>query len=342
MGTTTQVRTFSDLFTDLLNRVREGTTSTPTVDQAKRYVNVGLQDMHIGYGERFPWAERKGRLTTQPPYQVGTVAIAKGSTTLVGTGTLWSTANTFGANNVRTTGHVVISGSTDIYDVAAVASDGSLTLASKFVSTDVTGASYIYFEDEYDLDPDFLRPLDAQFFDDQRSVRIIDRMRFRREYPRNSQTGKPIAACIVDRAFVANTIPVRRAQLFRVPDQAYSLPYSFVTNKLAVSSAGVAQESLVADADEPIVPFQYRHAIVMHALYNWYRDKKDDNRSSEVKSEFVDLILRISGDTEIGERRPVIQPSMGGYRRRSRQPYRHGSGNGYTTGDRFDRMESDY
>lgn len=341
MASTTQPKTFADLYTDLLNRVRESTSATPTTQQAQRYINIGLQDMHIGYGERFPWAERKARLTTHAPYSTGTASISNGSAALTGASTLWNTANAYSVNNVRTTGHFVFSGSNIIYDVTSVNSDTSVTLSSKFVGTTLAAASYVYFEDEYDLDADFLRPLDVQFFDDQRSVRIIDRIRFRREYPRNSNTGKPIAACIVDRPFVGNTTPVRRAQLYRAPDAAYSLPYSFVTNKLAISSLGVAQESLSADADEPIVPFQYRHAIVMHALYNWYRDKKDDNRSGQVKSEFVDLILRISGDTEIGERRPVLQAAMGRYRRRARGPYRSG-GSGYTTGTRFDSMDKDF
>jgi hypothetical protein len=63
----------------------------------------------------------------------------------------------------------------------------------------------------------------------------------------------------VDRAFDGDTTPIRRVQFWRTPDANYSIPYSFVTNKLAVDSSGTALQSLVSDTDEPIVPFQYRH-----------------------------------------------------------------------------------
>lgn len=342
MSATTQPKTFSDLYLALLKRVREQTSVTATLEQAKSYVNTGLQDMHIGYGERFPWCERRGRITTQAPYSTGTVAISKGSTTLTGTGTLWNTNNSFTVKNARKTGRIVVAGQSVVYDISAVGSDTSITLDSPFVGDTQTAATYLYFEDEYDLSADFLRPLDAQFFDQQQSIRITDRTTFKRKYPLNATTGKPLVACIVDRAFDASTTPVRRVRFWKPPGDEYSIPYSFVTNKLAVSSVGVALESLSSDDDEPIVPFQYRHSIVMWGLYNWYRDKKDDARSQEAKAEYTDLIIRITGDTEVGERRPVMRPSMGGYRRRAAAPYGAGRNGRYTTGTRFDAMEDEY
>jgi hypothetical protein len=338
MSNTSQPQTFLDLYISLLNKVREQTTQTPTVIQAKSYINTGLMDMHIGWGERFPWAERQARLTTMAPYHTGTVSIAKGAVALTGIGTAWTTLNSFGVANVRPTGKLVINGTSTVYEIANSAIGAtSLTLASPYVETSVVNGTYLYFEDEYDLDADFLRPMDMQFFDTRSEIKIIDRNRFRRNFPRRSSTGKPSVACLFDRAFVGNTTPVRRVVFYLPPNGNFSIPYSFVTNKLAISTTGLAQASLSADTDEPIVPLQYRHAIVMHALFNWYRDKKDDTRSAETRQEFVDLMLRIAGDTEIGERRPYLQPVMGHYRRRARSPYR--SGGAYTIGTRFDRME---
>jgi hypothetical protein len=339
----TQPKDFSDLYFALLNKVREQTTASAAVSQAKSMINTALQDMHIGFGERFPWAERQSRLTTMAPYSTGTVSITQGSTTLTGVSTLWTTTNAFGVNNARTTGKIVINGTSPIYEISSVGGAGTITLTSAYVGTTVAAGTYSYFEDEYDLHADFLRPMDMQFFDSKTEIKITDRNTFRRKYPANSVTGRPVVACLLDRAFVSNTTPVRRVAFYRPPDANYSIPYSFVTNKLAVSSAGVAQQSLSADTDEPIVPFGYRHLIVLHALYNWYRDKKDDSRSQEAKAEFTDLLLRISGDTEIGERRPSIEPKMAQYRNNARSPYRVGGSRGtHTLGSRFDRMESDY
>lgn len=342
MSTAVQPKTFSDLYTLLLTRLRENQTNTATVGQAKGAINVALQDMHIGFGEKFPWAERKARLTTQPVYNTGTVSISQGSTTLTGVGSAWATSNAFSVNNVRDTGKLIINGTLPIYEIESVDSDTLITLTSPYVGEDVSAGTYQYFEDEYDLHADFLRPMSWESFDIAQDIAIIDRQRFRRNYVRANTTGKPVVACIVDRASVGNTLPVRRAMFWKPPDAAYSIPYAFVTNKLATSTTGTAQEELIEDTDEPIVPRPYRFAIVLHALYHWYRDRKDDSRSGEARGEYTDLILRIAGDTQIGESRPVLQAAMGGYRSRARSPYRPGSRGRYTLGSRFDDMRGDY
>ena len=337
MSAATQPTTFSDLYTDLQNRVRLQTSVTATETQAKRYINIALQDMHIGYGEKFPWAERHAILVTQPEYTTGTVSINQGSTTLTGSGTAWDTANAFSVNNARAGGKVVIAGGTEIYEVASVGSDTSITLTSMYTQSDASAASYAYFEDEYALDTDFLRPFDIQFFDEARSIHMMGRREFRLRYPRSKITGKPRVAMTVDRAFSGSTTPVRKVVLWKPPDAAYTLPYNFVTNKLVVQSDGTEAVSLSGDTDEPIVPLRYRHAIIFHALYHWYRDKKDDTRSQEARGEYTDLVTRIGTDTEIGQSRPHIQPRLSSYASSAHRPYRRRSGR-YTTGTRFDEI----
>ena len=337
MSTSTQVTTFADLFTDLQNRVRQQTGVTASQNIAKRLINVALHDMHIGFGERFSWAERQATLVTQPEYTTGTVAITKGATALVGTSSLWNTANAFGVNNMRTTGKIVINGGPEVYDITTVASDTSITLASRFVGETVTAASYSYFEDEYDLHADFLRPFDQRSFDSNREIVLIGRREFRQRYPRNKTPGKPVIATMVDRAFSGNTTPVRRIMFHKPPDQEYLIPYNFVTNKLAVSASGVEQENLSADSDEPVVPLRYRHAIVERALYFHYRDLKDDNRATQANASYVDLMLRITGDTEIGQSRPQFRPRISSYVRRARKPYSRRGGR-HTVGSAFDEL----
>jgi hypothetical protein len=48
VSSTSQLTTFSDIYTDLQNRVRVTTSVTATETQAKRYINIALQDMHLG------------------------------------------------------------------------------------------------------------------------------------------------------------------------------------------------------------------------------------------------------------------------------------------------------
>ena len=338
MSATTQVTDFSDLYTDLQNRVRAQTGVTATENQAKRYINIALHDMHIGFGEKLPWAERTADLTTQDDYTTGTVTITQGSTTLTGSGTAWNTNNAFGVANARVGGKVVINGGQEVYEVSAVGSDTSITLANAFVQADVSGGSYVYFEDEYALASDFLRPLDMQNFDTRGEVELIGRNDFRRRYPRNKVVGKPTVATILDKPFSGNTTPVRKVRFWKPPDDFYVIPYAYVTSDLAVGSDGTAKTQLSADTDEPIVPLQYRHVIVLHALKNWYRDKRDDKRSLEVAAEYTDLMVRITGDAEFGRSRPQLAPRTSIYTRPARKPYRGRGRRRHTTGTAFDQL----
>lgn len=337
MSATTQPTDFSDLYTDLQNRVRAQTGVTATENQARRYINIALQDMHIGTGEKFPWAERDAILVTQDDYTTGTVSVSQGGSALTGASTLWNTNNVFGVANMRVGGKIVIDGGVEVYNISAVASDTAATISSAFTQADVSGGGYAYFEDEYALASDFLRPLDWQFFDRNTEIELIPRREFKMRYPRNKVAGKPLVATIVDKPFSGSTTPVRKVRFWKPPDDFYSIPYSYVTNNLAVSAAGSEQTQLSADTDEPIVPLQYRHVIVFHALYHWYRDKRDDDRQAAARQEYVDLMIRITGDQEVGRNRPQLRPRLGPYARSAHQPYSR-RGSRYTTGSRFDEI----
>jgi len=337
MGVATQVTDFSDLMDDLQGRARVTAGVTAVENVAKRLINNALQRIHIGNGEKFPWAERRATLITQPQYTTGTITATIGSTTVTGASTAWNTNNSYGVANMRAGGKIVIAGGMDVYEISAVASDTSATLKSKFVPATVTAGTYLYFEDEYALSADFLRPIDIQFFDQRREIPIIGRREFRRMHPRSNVTGKPLVATIFDQPFASDTTPVRSVVFWKPPDVAYLIPYHFVTNKLAVTAAGVESTSLVSDTDEPIVPLQYRQLIVLEALYNWYRDKQDDTRSKEVKADYDIMLNDIEGDVEIGASRPQFRPMMSPYKRAARRPYNSSVGR-FTVGDRFDEI----
>lgn len=92
-----------------------------------------------------------------------------------------------------------------------------------------------------------------------------------------------------------------------------------------------------ADTDEPIVPLRYRHVIVFHALYNWYRDKKDDTRADSAKAEYTDAMLRMAGDVEVGGVRPSIQMRTGPYKRSASRPWNGSRSRRYDVNGAFDR-----
>ena len=53
MSVTEQPTTFADRYTLVLNQVRSQTSQANTLSQAKRAVNIALQDMHLGQDYKF-------------------------------------------------------------------------------------------------------------------------------------------------------------------------------------------------------------------------------------------------------------------------------------------------
>jgi hypothetical protein len=170
-------------------------------------------------------------------------------------------------------------------------------------------------------------------------VPIISRREFRDKFPRPNVSGRPKVATILDIGFSSSTTPVRRIKFYPYPDAVYAIPYTYITSNLAVTSAGVESSALSSDTDEPNMPLRYRHIIVLCALEQWYRDKRDDARSQEVAAEFTGEMLRLLGDQEVGTHMQAhIQPRAGDYWGAARRPYSNRGGHRYDINGEFDRM----
>lgn len=343
MSATSQYTTFEDLFTGLLNALRLDTGQTPTLTQAKRYINIALQDMHLGTDQRFPtpWAERDAVLRTRPRYNTGTIATTIGNDTVTGTSTLWNTDNDFSDKNLRKdTSKMVIGGSAEVYDVSAVASDTSCTISPVAIETIASGASYDSFQDEYELASDFSNLVgNPANFDRGREISLIDRTLFRAVFPRNRIPGKPKAATLIALGPSTGVSINYRIRFAPPPDATYLFPYIYLTTNLAITAQGEVSTGLVNDTDQPIVPLKFRHAILFHALYHWYIAKKNDPRAGMMKSEYTDVMLRIQQDVGPADRRARLQPAISGYKRHASHPYSsRGRAARFDTGQ-FDRLE---
>jgi hypothetical protein len=331
MSTTTEPVTFSDLQTDFLSRMKMG-SGTTEVTTAKRLINTALVNMHQNPGSKFPWLERRGVVITHAIYNTGTVSVvtATSRTAITGASTLWNTAVPgFGFNNARVGGKIKLAGLTENYEVSAVGSDTSITLATRYTGVDLSGVSYVYFEDEYDLESDFGSLIDARNFSTAWHMPVMARTDFRRMYVRNDLFQRPKVATLIQLRFSGTTAPRHRVVFHPVPNGNYSIPYSYNTTLLAVTAAGVEQSRLENDTDEPIVPRGKRQAITLYAKHEYYLDYKDDGRAAVAFQEYVDYMTRISGDVNLGDARPqfyIRRRQGGGVRQR------------FDMGDRFDQI----
>lgn len=333
MAVTDAPQTLSELRTDFSNRVRIATGVTATANIVDRYLNIGNQDLHLHY--QWWWSSRRAEIITKPPYSTGTVAINQGATALTGTSTAWTTADDFGNNNAAVGDKITIGAVGEVYLVNAVGSATSITLGSRYTGSDISsGGGYTVYQDEYALASDFFAPLDVRLFSEEYKIELIGPKEFYRKFVRNSVRQAPRYATLITLAPSGSAAVRRRVVFGPAPDKAYTIPYRYTTTSLAVSSGGTEQATMTATTDEPIVPMRYRQAIVLNALYHWYRDRKDDVRSQEVKAEYDAFILRITQDvTPVVEDRlrfvPAIQ-TLGVARRRH--------GRRYSTDSRFDQM----
>lgn len=341
MSSTESPRDFADLYTALINRVRENTGDTATVVVAKRSINEGLVDFHLGHDYKMRWAEVRANLYTHANYSTGTVTVTSNSATVTGASTAWQDTDNLGRDNVRAPGKIKFSGSSNIYRVQSVASSTSLTLADAYPGDTEAGVAYNYWEDEYQLPNDFLRPVSWHNFSDEINLELLPRDRFRQWTRNNRTTGTPRFASIFDvgydDAIATDTTRYQYVALSPPPFKIIQIPYWYVTNQLAVTSSGVEAEMLVNDDDEPRVPYRYRQGIVLNALWQWYRDRRDDQRSQEAFQQYDQWLGRTLGDGDIGAKRPRVRPDIRMYRGRSRRPW---SGGGrFDIAGRFDRLE---
>lgn len=339
MSATTIVTTFSDLYSALLSDMRSGSGVSTTTQLAQRYIDTGHKELYVGNGERFHWAERRAFIKTHAEYNDGTIAATQGSATITGTDTLWNTLNTHGQLNLRVGGKITIGSGNVIYEVLTVASDTSATISPEFIGDTDTGLDYRYFEDEYALAADFLKPVDQRSFDDARKIYLIGRSDFRRMYPRNwIPTVSVRNAIVIDRPPVGNTVPIRKIQFGPPPSNTQVIPYSYVTSYIVTSSIGAAKATFTADSDEPTMPLLYRNAILMAAKVAWYRDIKDDARSAQVFQEMSMMLDRVLGDQDLGAQRLRVVSPRAMYEARARYPYRRG-GRHYDLNGAFDRFD---
>lgn len=355
MGATTTPITFSDLYTDLLNRVRNtlGTAAgtTANTNYARRYINQANHDLHIQ--QNWWWAEREAMILTHDDYTTGSVSVASTArTTLEGSNTLWTTAvSGMGFNRTRAGGKIRIGGENDVYVVQTVGSGTSITLQSRYVGGQATATayalsygSYTYYEDEYALATDFFRTVDVRLFSSNAPIDLLGSQEFFRQYPRNYQTGRPRVATVIERgklpsyaAGAASTDWEPRVVFHPSPDAVYSIPYRYITRNLSVSTDGSTAPNMSADTDEPIIPVRYRYVLVLYGLTQWYRDLKDDQKAQLAEQQYVDLVRRIANDSNPQRDHPIFRPRRSQYLATTAGPYRFGRRR-YSADTRFDEI----
>ncbi len=180
------------------------------------------------------------------------------------------------------------------------------------------------YQDEVTLPDDFMRLAGNQVRVANRTLDMLGRVEFRHRFAGKHDINKPQYATLIDTNDALSGIDNRKLRLFPIPSSVERGFLTYVTKDLVTAADGEWKEEFDLDTDEPIVPRRYRHAIFLHALSNWYRDRKDDTRSQEVFAQYQQIMSRIINDTEAGQSNMRIRPGLRSYRRKAGRPYRRG------------------
>lgn len=347
MSSTSQFTTYSDLYQGLLKAIRSDQGNSATVEDAKRYINTALLDMHIGFSEKVPWALRDHTFTTDT---AATATVTARNTSPGSNDNGVPTRNyAFGTvpiSAVSTGDKVLITASSipssiglesEIAGNVAIASGTGIVTADVYSNELSAGDTVMIYRNDIELPDDFMRIASSTVRLGTRQLPVIGRIEFRHRFAGDTSLGRPMHTTMIDSTDIALGLDNRKLRLHPIPNVVERGHLTYVTNLLAVTTAGVWQRDLQSDTDEPIVPLRYRHAIFFHALYNWYRDKKDDVRSQEAKAEYVEIMNRITNDTESGQSNMSIRPQLNMYRSKAKRPYSRRGGRRMDFG-RFDRM----
>lgn len=208
------------LFPDLGNEVIDGFISD-------RYAEI--------LGE-IPWSRMQAVaiLQTTAPYLTGTVALANGSNSVVGSGTTWASAMTGRAFRVP--------GRDEIYQFVPT-STGAATLDRAYEGPSVTGGSYVVFQSVYPL------PLDCRLLEDDAfsdKYGPLDRMALadlNASVPNRTSSGTPrYWASYMDDG---SSPPRMQVELYPIPDAVLGIPFTYTAEADALGSTSAALQAWI-------------------------------------------------------------------------------------------------
>lgn len=297
-----EVRTFGDILDEIIDLAK--LQNTDDVRSAlKRKVNVVYQE--LCFEEPYRWTGVTQSLLLKAKYTDGTVSIDPGSDRVVGTNTAWT-------ENAHLFSKIKLPGADSPYKIIRVNEvSQELTLDAPWTKDFIILGSYAIYKDEYGLFPDAqgLRtftipgiainrqpmPCGPIEMDEARA-----RFAFRSGLPmRYTINGNAHYHAVTWADFKidfdywedAFTVQPRNKKLIIWPaliDHDRVCSVRFTKNV----------DSLDADADEPLIPFENRSVLIYGTLLKNFLKNRDPQMASLWKREYVELKTKMAADIE--------------------------------------------
>ena len=148
------VKPFSQIVDDVMLEMRDNSTETSVRNKYKRRVNdVYVRDVPSRF--EWDWLHKTGQITLQASYDTGTVSVVQGSASVVGTGTVWTSA----MSGMKFT----VPSDNEIYTFTYTGATTG-TLDKVYLGSTNTAADYLIFQDTYTLASDYNKPTNEPGF----------------------------------------------------------------------------------------------------------------------------------------------------------------------------------
>lgn len=289
-----EVRTFTEMYTFCLKRLKLPTDVTDLTNRVKQAINVAygtfmrLEDWE--FGQRVDW------ITTTADYTTGTASVTNDSATV--------TMSTDGSASYSVGDYMRIGGDPTVYEIKTV-STVTITLQTVFRGTTGSAATFRTYTPRYALASDFGEPINFKEFFRDASLRPLGLREISSRLSLDPSVGKP-AFYTLTWEDSTTTSPVPKVILYPPADDIYILPYNY---KLLVTL-------LDNDSDEPVLPDQERVVLCWMALSDLFLYVKDDPTAAQLAAtQATSLVSKLAGTYAPTKDRPAFRPDLSRYKR---------------------------
>ena len=236
----------------------DGSTSQTRI---QRYLNLAHSD--VAKARDWPEVVRRDVVTLTAPYTTGTVD-TDGTTTVAGTGTAWTTEGVAGRK-------FALGYRNPFYTIASADSETGITLDDAYLGSNVSGSTYVIYEDRVSMPTGCNRILAIWLHDDDRRIPLNHRhdLDLHGWISYTTQADTPYEYAVIER----NSSGGMRIQVGPfAPDKKYHLEVLYRASVTESKFPGDSGTNVTLDNDR-------MDLVIQRALYLAY--KRDRERAAQ-------------------------------------------------------------
>ena len=272
------------------DRINLDMTVTANKTRGIRWANIIQNDMAGRYP--FQWLFTNGFIQTVTDYTTGTITGTLGSTTLTGSGTVWTSA--------YLNAYIQPANDTNWYEVTAVGSTTSMTITPGLAAA-VTAGTYTLRTTYYDLPANCYQVFDVRQTNTPLKLTRLGIYTLDQYQPDINTTSNPTGYFLFgEDPLIASTAAKQTLiGFFPCPDAKYNIQLRYMMNLT----------DLAADGDTPLIPVDYTNVLLDGMEWLGCKFINDPKESEKKQSYEFGIEKMIEAESRFGDYFPILQTS---------------------------------